>query len=253
MIIVMILYLFLIGSVLGSFFNVVGIRVPRRESIIRPRSHCSICKRNLTAADLVPIFSYLFLKGKCRKCGTRISPLYPLVEAGTGLLFVASFLVFGWTGEMIVSLVLMSMLAIIFVSDIRYMIIPNKVLLFFAPLFLALRLVWIPLDPWWDALVGAGIGFGLLLMIAVVSRGGMGGGDIKLFAVLGLVLGWQGTLLAFFFSCLFGALIGGVGLLVGKVERRKPIPFGPFIVLGTITAYFFGSILVEWYLSRFIF
>ncbi len=182
-----------------------------------------------------------------------ISPLYPFVEGMTGLLFVASFLVFGWTGETIVSIILISMLAIIFVSDIRYMLIPDKVLLFFAPIFLALRLLWMPLDPWWDALVGAGVGFGLLLLIAVVSRGGMGGGDIKLFAVLGLVLGWQDTLLAFFFSCLYGAMIGGIGLLLGKVERGKPIPFGPFIVLGSITAYFFGGILVEWYISRFIY
>jgi leader peptidase (prepilin peptidase)/N-methyltransferase len=92
----------------------------------------------------------------------------------------------------------------------------------------------------------------LLLAIAVVSRGGMGGGDIKLFAVLGLVLGWQDVLLAFFFSCFYGAIIGGIGLLIGKVERRKPIPFGPFIVLGTITTYFIGSSLVEWYISMLL-
>jgi leader peptidase (prepilin peptidase)/N-methyltransferase len=170
----------------------------------------------------------------------------------TGLLFVVSFVVFGWTWETVVSMLLMSLLAIIFVSDLRYMLIPDKVLLFFLPLFLLLRVTVAPLEPIWDTFVGAVLGFMLLLAIAVVSRGGMGGGDIKLFAVLGLVLGWQDVLLAFFFSCFYGAIIGGIGLLIGKVERRKPIPFGPFIVLGTITAYFIGSSLVEWYISTLL-
>jgi leader peptidase (prepilin peptidase) / N-methyltransferase len=165
---------------------------------------------------------------------------------------VLAYLVVGWSYELIVALLLISLLAIIFVSDIRYMLITNNILLFFAPFFILLRLTIAPLDPWWDALVGAGIGFGLLLLIAVVSKGGMGGGDIKLFALLGLVLGWQNVLLAFFFSCFYGTIIAGVGMVLGKVKRGKPIPFGPFIVLGTFTAYFFGNSLVNWYIDVFI-
>ncbi|KHF40948.1 prepilin peptidase [Halalkalibacter okhensis] len=246
------IYLFVLGMTFGSFYNVVGLRVPNGQSIVRPRSHCTVCRRDLGVIDLIPVVSYFFLKGRCRGCHQKVSPLYPFVEFMTGVLFVTSFLVFGWSLETIVSIVLMSLLVIIFVSDIRYMIIPDKVLLFFAPILLLLRVTIAPLDPWWDVVVGSVIGFTLLLLIAVASRGGMGGGDIKLFAVLGLVLGWQGTLLAFFFSCLYGAIIGGVGLLIGKVERRKPIPFGPFIVMGTITSYYFGSALVEWYMRLFL-
>jgi leader peptidase (prepilin peptidase)/N-methyltransferase len=246
------LYIFIIGITLGSFYNVVAMRVPVGESIVRPRSHCTSCKRDLGARDLVPLFSYVMLRGRCRVCKQSISPLYPVTEFMTGLLFIASFVVFGWTWETVVSMLLMSLLAIIFVSDLRYMLIPDKVLLFFFPLFLLLRVTVAPLEPIWDTFVGAVLGFMLLLAIAVVSRGGMGGGDIKLFAVLGLVLGWQDVLLAFFFSCFYGAIIGGIGLLIGKVERRKPIPFGPFIVLGTITTYFIGSSLVEWYISMLL-
>ncbi|MFC0469428.1 prepilin peptidase [Halalkalibacter kiskunsagensis] len=245
-------YLFLVGITLGSFYNVVGMRVPIGESIVRPRSHCTTCDRDLGVLDLVPVFSYVVLRGRCRGCKQRISLLYPFTELMTGLLFVASFIVFGWTWETVVSMLLVSLLAIIFVSDLRYMLIPDKVLLFFFPLLLLMRVTVAPLDPFWDAFVGSAIGFTLLLAIAIVSRGGMGGGDIKLFAVLGLVLGWQGVLLAFFFSCFYGAIIGGIGLFIGKVQRKKPIPFGPFIVLGTITSYFIGSILVEWYITTFL-
>jgi leader peptidase (prepilin peptidase) / N-methyltransferase len=245
-------YLFVFGMTFGSFFNVVGLRVPVGESIVAPRSHCTTCDRDLATRELIPVFSYLFQKGKCRGCSTRISLLYPFIEFMTGVAFVLAYLVVGWSYELIVALLLISLLAIIFVSDIRYMLITNNILLFFAPFFILLRLTIAPLNPWWDALVGAGIGFGLLLFIAVVSKGGMGGGDIKLFALLGSVLGWQNVLIAFFFSCFYGTIVAGVGLVVGKVKQGKPIPFGPFIVLGTLTAYFFGNSLVNWYIDVFI-
>ncbi|ADC48638.1 peptidase A24A domain protein, aspartate peptidase [Alkalihalophilus pseudofirmus OF4] len=245
-------YLFVFGLTFGSFFNVVGLRVPAGESIVAPRSHCTTCDRDLSTRELIPVFSYLFQKGKCRGCGTKISPLYPFVELATGLAFSGAYVLLGWSYELIVLLLLISLLAIIFVSDIRYMLIPDKILLFFTPFFLLLRLTVAPLDPWWSSLVGAAVGFGLLLLIAVISRGGMGGGDIKLFAVLGLVLGWQDVLLAFFFSCLYGTIIAGIGMAAGKVKRKKPIPFGPFIVLGALTAYFYGNSLVQWYIGLFL-
>ncbi|WEG16109.1 prepilin peptidase [Alkalihalophilus pseudofirmus] len=245
-------YLFVFGLTFGSFFNVVGLRVPAGESIVAPRSHCTTCDRDLSTRELIPVFSYLFQKGKCRGCGTKISPLYPIVELVTGLSFSGAYVLLGWSYELIVALLLISLLAIIFVSDIRYMLIPDKILLFFTPLFLLLRLAVAPLDPWWSSLVGAAVGFGLLLLIAVISRGGMGGGDIKLFAVLGLVLGWHDVLLAFFFSCLYGTIIAGIGMAAGKVKRKKPIPFGPFIVLGALTAYFYGNSLVQWYIGLFL-
>ncbi len=239
-------YLFLTGIVFGSFFNVVGLRIPNGESIVKPRSACPKCKHTLTAAELIPIISYLFQQGKCKNCGEPISPLYPVVEFVTGLLFTVTPMFVGWSGETVVALTLISMLMIIFVSDIHYMIIPDKVLAFFAVLFVIERL-FVPLNPWWDSLVGAAAGFGMLLLIAVLSKGGMGGGDIKLFAVIGFVLGVKGTVLAFFLSCLVGAVLGIIFIIAGKAKKGKPIPFGPYICVGTLIAYFFGQQLIEMY------
>ena len=141
-----------------------------------------------------------------------------------------------------------SLLIIIFVSDYNYMLIPNKILLFFLPIFIIARIL-IPLDPWYDAVVGAVVGYVLLAIIILVSNGGMGAGDMKLFGVMGFVLGWKNVLLTFFLAALFGAVIGGILMLAKKVKRGEPIPFGPFIVLGAIISYFYGDKLIDIYLS----
>ncbi|MEC1748019.1 prepilin peptidase [Schinkia azotoformans] len=245
------IYIFIVGLVLGSFFNVVGLRIPNNQSIVKPRSACPNCQKQLTAMQLIPIFSYVLQKGQCKNCNEKISPIYPSTELLTAILFTISPLLVGWSMELIVALTLVSMLIIIVVSDIKYMLIPDKVLIFFAPLFIIER-IFIPLDPWWNPILGAAIGFGLLLLIAIVSRGGMGGGDIKLFAILGLVLGWKLVLLAFFMSTLFGSIFGIIGLLIKKVERGKPMPFGPYIALGTIVTYYWGEILINWYSTNFL-
>lgn len=245
-------YILILGLVLGSFFNVVGLRVPNGQSIIRPRSHCPNCNRTLTIWELIPVFSYLFLNGKCKGCRTKISPLYALIEAATGGLFVYAFYHFNFQWETLVAYILISLLVIIFVSDIHYMIIPDKVLVFFAPILLICRFTIAPLDPWWDPLLGSLIGFSLLLLIAVLSKGGMGGGDIKLFAVIGIVLGWKGVLLAFFLATFIGAVIGIIGLATRKVKRREPIPFGPYIVVGTLLAYFFETEIYQTYWNLFL-
>lgn len=245
------IYIFILGLVFGSFFNVVGLRVPNYESIVIPRSACPNCHHQLTPTELIPVFSYVFQKGQCKKCHNKISPIYPAMELLTAILFTISPLLVGWSKELIVALTVVSMLIIIVVSDIKYMLIPDKVLLFFAPVFIIER-IFIPLDPWWSPILGAVIGFGLLLLIAVVSRGGMGGGDIKLFAVLGLVLGWKLVLLAFFMSTFLGAIFGLIGLVIKKVERGKPMPFGPYIAFGTIVTYFYGVELINWYSMNFL-
>jgi leader peptidase (prepilin peptidase) / N-methyltransferase len=242
--------IYLYGITLGSFFNVVGLRVPMKKSIVAPRSACPTCGHKLTALELIPVFSYIFLMGKCRDCKSRISPIYPFIELLTGILFVLAPYQIGWSWELIVSWTLISLFMIILVSDIHYMIIPDKILLVFAGLFLFERLLW-PLTPWWDSLIGALTGFLLLLFISLVSKGGMGGGDIKLFALIGFVLGIKLVLLSFFLSTLYGAVIGGTALLFKIVKRRQPIPFGPFIVLGTLSAYFWGSEIISIYL-RFL-
>lgn len=245
------LYIFITALLLGSFFNVVGLRVPNNQSIVVPRSACPNCKHQLTAVELIPVFSFLLQKGSCKSCKASISPIYPVVELITAILFTISPMLVGWSKELVISWTLISLFMIIFVSDVHYMIIPDKVLLFFFGLFFIERIL-IPLTPWWDSLLGAIVGFTLLLVIAIVSKGGMGGGDIKLFGLIGFVVGWKLVLLSFFLSTLAGALFGIVGILIGKVKKGKPFPFGPYIILGTLLAYFFGDQLIRLYLTMFI-
>jgi len=241
-------YLFIISLLLASFFNVVGLRVPVGKSIVRPRSHCPACGRTLSARELVPVVSYVVQRGRCKGCGGRISPLYPAMELATAILFTAAPTWVGWGGRLIIVWTLIALFAIIVVSDLRYMLIPDRVLVVFAALFLIERL-FIPFLPWMDMLIGAAVGFLLLLLIAVLSKGGMGGGDVKLFAVLGFVLGWKMVLLAFFLAALYGTVIGLVGMALGHVRRGVPMPFAPAIALGTLTAFFFGEAMVHAYLS----
>ncbi|WKA56253.1 prepilin peptidase [Planococcus shixiaomingii] len=241
-------FFFIFGLVFGSFFNVVGLRVPKKESIAYPPSHCTNCNRQLTAIDLVPVLSFLFLKGKCRTCGSKIHWVYPLMEFITGALFTLSFLHFGFTPELVIAILFVSLLVIITVSDIAYMLIPDKVLLPFAALLLALRFI-IPLDTWWDSLLGAVVGFSLLFLIAVVSKGGMGGGDIKLFFAIGLVVGTMGTLMTLFFASIIGAVVGIIQLRITKQGRKTPIPFGPSIAVGALIVYFYGFGILDWYMS----
>ncbi|MCQ6273518.1 prepilin peptidase [Bacillus sp. V3B] len=244
---IVLLITFIYGLTLGSFYNVVGLRIPENKSIVAPRSACPNCYHQLTALELIPVLSYVFQGGKCRQCKTGISPIYPLVELTTGLLFVSAPLVLGWTTELFVAWTLISLFIIIFVSDITYMLIPDKILIVFAGIFLVER-IFLPLTPWWDSLLGAAIGFTLLLLIAIVSKGGMGGGDIKLFALIGFVVGTKVMLVSFFLSTLYGALFGIIGLVFKIVKRGKPIPFGPFIALGTLTAYYYYDEIIYYYL-----
>jgi leader peptidase (prepilin peptidase) / N-methyltransferase len=242
------LILFIYGITFGSFYNVVGLRVPLKISIISPRSSCPNCGYQLKSFELIPVVSYIFQKGKCRGCQSRISPIYPIFELLTGILFATAPLVIGWSGELVVALSLISMFMIIIVSDIHYMIIPDKILIWFAGIFLLERIFW-PLSPWWDSLLGTITGFTLLLVIALISKGGMGMGDVKLYALLGFVLGFKLVLLSFFLSTLFGAVIGSIALIFKIVKRKQPIPFGPFIAAGTLTTYYWGSDLIDMYLQ----
>ncbi|MCS1391330.1 prepilin peptidase [Lysinibacillus boronitolerans] len=242
------IFIFLFGLVFGSFYNVVGLRVPQKESIVHPPSHCPKCQRRLTVLDLVPVLSYVFLGGKCRSCGNKISWVYPFIELMTGVLFAFAYWQLGWGIELIVAFFFISLLVIIVVSDLAYMLIPDKVLIFFLPL-LAIGRVLSPLTPWWDSLVGAVVGFGILYIIAVLSNGGMGGGDIKLFFLIGLVLGTIDTLLTLFLAAVIGMIVGIIVLSKNKQGRKTPIPFGPSIALAAVIVYFYGDLLINWYLG----
>ncbi|MGN1401313.1 MAG: prepilin peptidase [Bacillus sp. (in: firmicutes)] len=238
--------LFVLGIILGSFYNVVGLRVPSGKSIVRPRSACLHCGHVLSASELIPVLSYVIQKGECKGCRTRISPIYMVVELVTGVIFALSPLWVGWGTELLLCYALVSLLVIITVSDLVYMLIPDKVLLFFMIVLLLLLPV-VERMTIMDSFMGALTGFFLLWVIAVLSKGGMGGGDIKLFAVLGFALGVHDVLLALFFSVFYGALLGILFILFGLVDRRQPIPFGPFIALGALTVFYFGEPFVKWY------
>lgn len=239
---------FIFGLVFGSFFNVVGLRVPIKESIVRPPSHCTNCQRQLTALDLVPVLSYVWLGGKCRSCAQKISWIYPLMELITGVLFAFAYWKLGFTVEFFVAILLISLLVIIVVSDFAYMLIPDKVLLFFLPLLFIGRVL-SPLTPWWDSGLGAVVGFGILYSIAVLSKGGMGGGDIKLFFLLGLVLGTLKALLTLFIAAVIGMVVGIIVLKARQQGRKTPIPFGPSIAIAAMVVYFYGDALMNWYLG----
>ncbi len=172
------------------------------------------------------------------------------MELVTGVLFALAYAMLGFSVELIVALLFVSLLVIITVSDFAYMLILNKVLLPFAIVLFGLRIL-SPLTPWWDSLLGAAIGFGVLLLIALVSKGGMGGGDIKLFFVIGLVLGTVHTLLTLFLAALVGSVVGILVLRRTKQGRKTPIPFGPSIAFAAVIVYFWGTDLVSWYQNLF--
>ncbi|MCR1834199.1 prepilin peptidase [Oceanobacillus caeni] len=244
------IFFFVFGITFGSFFNVVGLRLPKNETFANDRSYCPSCKKQLQWYELIPVFSFLFQGGKCRNCKANISFIYPVVELFTGFLFAFSYFKIGLQTELITAILLVSMLNIILVSDITYMLIPNKVLLFFLPFFLIMRMVH-PLDPWWSPIIGSIIGFGIIAIIILFSRGGMGAGDMKLFGVLGIILGTQKVLLAFFLACLIGAIIGMLFMIFKVIARKQPVPFGPSIILAALISYFYGDMLINWYL-RFL-
>lgn len=241
---------FIFGLVFGSFFNVVGLRIPKKESIVYPNSHCTKCNHELSWFENIPVLSYIFLRGKCRNCKSKISPIYPVMELITGILYALAYAQLGMQVELVAGILLVSLLVIITVSDLAYMIIPDKVLLFFLVCIVILR-VFEPLDPWWDAALAAVVGFGILYLLAVVSKGGMGGGDIKLFFVLGLFLGTKATLMTLFLASVIGAVFGLVQIIIKGYEKRRPIPFGPFIAIGAIISYFYTDAIINWYIGTF--
>ncbi|MEM1502313.1 prepilin peptidase [Domibacillus sp. 8LH] len=244
------LAIFLYGLVFSSFYNVIGMRVPAGKSILYPPSTCTHCQYRLTFADLLPLISYILLRGRCRKCKKSISPLYFIMELVTPLLFVFAYQTFGWSLSFLYAFLLISLLSILIVSDLVYMLIPNKLLLVFGSIIFPIWLIK-PLESWGNSLLAAFFTFGVLAVFAMLSKGGIGGGDIKLFALLGFILGFKLILLAFFLACFFGAVISLILLFFGIIKRKEPVPFAPFISMGTLLAYFKGNIFIDWYLSFF--
>ncbi|MCM3627152.1 prepilin peptidase [Paenibacillus glycanilyticus] len=242
------IYLFFLGLVVGSFYNVVGLRVPIRLSVVSPPSQCPKCGMRLKPRDLMPVVSYILSRGQCRQCGKRISPLYPMGELVTGLLFVWIYLTFGNSWDTVIGLLLVSMSVILTVSDLKYMLLPNRILLVFAPFFLVLRCLF-PAGSIWLHIGGALAGGGVLLLVVIITKGGMGLGDVKLIFLLGWILGLPNLIPAFILACFFGSLIGGLLMLFKIVKRKQPIPFGPFLLLGALLSFAYGDTLIDFYRS----
>ncbi|MBC7346167.1 MAG: prepilin peptidase [Clostridia bacterium] len=240
---------FLLGIVVGSFLNVCIHRIPRGESLVFPPSRCPLCGHRLAPADLVPVLSYIWLEGRCRYCGQRISPRYPLVELATGLAFELLYRTCGLGPGLVTRLVLVSALLVVAFIDARHYRIPNEIVVFLAIAGVALNF-WTRELSWWQVPGGAAVGGGILGALALLSRGGMGEGDVKLAAATGLYLGPGRQALAIFLAALFGAVVGGVLVLLGRKRRRDPIPFAPFLAAGTMVACLWGDLLWLFYLSR---
>lgn len=238
---------FITGAAIGSFLNVCICRIPVGESVVHPPSHCPECRHLLGIFDLVPILGYLFLKGKCRYCGCRISWQYPAVEFVTGLLFVLALVKYGFTFSVLRSFVLFSIIVPATVIDLRHKIIPDELNL--AGVILGLPLMLESREVLISSIIGFLAGGGLLFVIALLSRGGMGGGDIKLAAVLGLLLGWKQLLVALFLAFVAGSVIGMAMLMLKLARLREPIPFGPYLALGAVFATMAGDKVIKWYLG----
>jgi leader peptidase (prepilin peptidase)/N-methyltransferase len=245
----------LFGLVLGSFLSVVVYRLPRRESIVAPRSACPHCGATLKARDNVPLLSYVALRGRCRSCRAPISPRYPLLELATGLLFAGAALRFESAYTAGVMAVLFMVLEAVAVIDLEHQIVPNRILYPSLIAFVILVAAGAAIGD--DMELGtAGIGFlafgGGLLLVALVSPGGMGMGDVKLAALIGLVLGALGlryVMVAAAVAILAGGL-GAIALMaITGASRKAKIPFGPYLAAGAVVAAFLAPSIASWYIA----
>lgn len=236
-----------IGLLFGSFANVLIVRIPAGKSIVTPPSHCPHCGHPLRALDLVPVLSWLFLKGKCRYCQGRISPRYPLIELLTAALFVGVFMRWGLSAFTLAGWVLVIILVSAAFIDLDEGIIPDVITIPGVILGLAVSFFTIGFLP---ALWGALAFGGVLFVAAVISQGGMGGGDINLAAAIGAFCGLPGALITLLLSSLLGTLFGIILIMMGRAGRKTPVKFGPFLAVSAYIAFLFSNEIVMWYLGR---
>jgi leader peptidase (prepilin peptidase)/N-methyltransferase len=240
----------LFGLAIGSFVNVVIVRLPEHRSLWRTRSACPACGALIAWHDNVPLVSFALLRGRCRSCGIAIPWRYPIVEAVTAALFALAFQRFGPSLDFVVAAVLLAALVAITAIDLQLQIIPDAITLpgivTGVVANVATQRVSIV-----DSLLGLALGGGLFFVIIVVSGGGMGGGDMKLGAMLGAFLGWKVALIALFLGVVFGGVFAIVLLASGRRGRKDAVPFGPFLALGGAVGLFAGEELLRWYLSAF--
>lgn len=250
--------LFLFGAIWGSFANVVIYRMPLGQSVVRPRSKCPKCQQPIYWYDNIPIFSWLYLRGKCRRCANPISIRYPLVEFIMGTVFSLALYFVGWHLYLIEILIfLFSLITVVFI-DIDHFILPDKFTLSGIVIGLAGALL-NPFDErtFLDSILGVVLGGGFLWAIAYFyyvfrKEEGMGGGDIKLIAWIGAVLGWKAVPFVIVSSSIIGAIAGGIAALKSDKGMKTVIPFGPYLGLGAVIYLFGGAHIAHWYISLFI-
>ncbi|MCZ6864270.1 MAG: prepilin peptidase [Candidatus Dadabacteria bacterium] len=260
---------FILGSIIGSFLNVCIYRLPREESIVYPGSHCTSCKKSISFYHNIPILSYIFLGGRCSHCNSKISFSYPLVEILSGLLFVATLWKFGMILDTLFYLLFISGLIVITFVDLKHMIIPNVITypgILVGILYNALTTNWqnslelvsnfsfgfqnffelLNEVPILDSLFGVILGGGILLLIAytyeiIRKRQGMGMGDVKLLALIGAFLGWQGVFFVIFLSSILGSIVGLSIIITRKGDLKYALSFGPFLSIAAIIYIFTGG------------
>lgn len=249
----LVLYAFVVGAALGSFLNVCVYRWPRDESVVRPRSRCPGCGSAIAWYDNVPIVSWLALRGRCRECGSRISPRYPLVELAVAVIWGGSALLFGVEYEAARAATFATILLGIALTDAEHYIIPDEFSL--GGLVLGLVLAFLPGGlTIVQAAIGAVVGFALLSLVAVLGewafkKPAMGGGDIKMMAMIGAFTGLAGVFLAIFLGSLLGAVVfGPISLKTGRL-----VPFGIFLALGSLVTFLWGDQLIDWYLRTVLY
>jgi leader peptidase (prepilin peptidase) / N-methyltransferase len=247
----------ILGLLVGSFLNVVAYRVPRKESIVEPPSHCPSCATRLTPLDLVPVGSWLALRGRCRHCHSAISARYPAVELLTGVVFALLGVRFSSSWALPAYLLFGAIVVVLSVIDLATLTLPRRIihvgLLGGAVLLLVGALAdGEPRRIWWAA-AGAAIAFAFFFLVHLASPRSMGFGDVRLSTLLGLHLGWLGMLhvpIGLFLGFLLGAVVGVAMMAVGRAGRRTALPFGPFLALGTLIAVLVGDPLIDVWLRR---
>jgi len=251
------LIVFLFGLVVGSFLNVCIYRIPRNKSIIWPSSRCPNCNSTIRAIDNIPVVSYILLRGRCRDCSKPISVRYPVVEALNGIFYVILLWRYGLSTGTVVYMAFFSALIVITFIDLDFQIIPD-VITIPGTLISFLLAVFIVIDPFTgqmpigfrQSLTGLLLGFGLYYAIAVLSKGGMGGGDVKMMAMVGALTGWKGVLFTTFFGSLAGSIVG-IALMIFRGKGRKSrIPFGPFLAFGSALYILAGKEIIYFYLNK---
>jgi leader peptidase (prepilin peptidase)/N-methyltransferase len=244
----------LLGLLLGSFMNVCIYRLPRGGSPVRPRSGCPSCGHMLAWFENVPVLSYLVLRGRCRSCGLRISPMYPIIESITGAMFLAGYLWYGPSALLVVRLLFGCAMIVLFVIDLQHRILPNVITI--PGIVVGFLLSEVAGPGWLASLIGVAVGAGGLFAISEIyyrvrHEEGLGMGDVKMLGMIGAFLGWKLVILTLVLSSVAGSIFSVVILMARKGSLKSALPFGTFLAIGAMVAAVAGEPLVNWYLQYF--